>query len=322
MGISNDLVEEQGQIVIMKFLLLFYALLVAVYAGTSTVYLNLPNGYIIYDKLPGAANSNSTATTRDKLNDPITKFFSDAESPITQAALTYLKSTPDDICGRLAQVYIYTLSSGASIDDAERAARTLYLKSWHKGDNPKSGSACKASQTAFREAFSNGKDPVKPALLAYLKYAKSYNGCAAAALDYIIGKDNGQSDMDAIYTALNAFAKNTKTSTQKKLTIDPQCSAAAQAYISSSNTPDSPNIRAMNAFISKSIETGNSFDLSCQQAAENFFTSYKAGKSELESFLEAGKPFFELRGEELSRVSKSPCHAAYLAYMKAINDLL
>jgi hypothetical protein len=246
----------------------------------------------------------------------------DAKSPSAKAALSYLKGALDlDNCGQLAKIYLETILSGGSVTQANAKATAVYIRNYSAGERAAPGSPCEASDIAFRQAAAAGQDPVLAAALAFMKTYESDSPCFASARDYVESIVAGSSQTEANIKAARAFAQQLKTlADQGKPTIDEACAASAQAFASSSDTPSSPNAAAMQAFISKALETGNGFDPVCYRSAERFFESFEAGKTELESTFAAARDFLEGYKNSPTPASRSPCAAATKAYAAATRN--
>jgi len=242
----------------------------------------------------------------------------DAKSPSAKAALSYLQGALNlDNCGQLAKIYLETILSGGSVTQANAKATAVYIRNYSAGKRAAPGSPCEASDIAFRQAAAAGQDPVLAAALAFMKSYESDSPCFASARDYVESIVAGSSQTEANIKAARAFAQQLKTLVnQGKPTIDEACAASAQAFASSSDTP-SPNAAAMQAFISKALETGNGFDPVCYRSAERFFESFEAGKTELESTFAAARDFLEGYKNSPTPASRSPCAAATKAYAAA-----
>merc|ERR1712181_156898 len=105
-----------------------------------------------------------------------------------------------------------------------------------------------------------------------------------------------------------------------KPTIDEACAASAQAFSSLIDTPSSPITAAMQAFITKALETGKGFDPVCYSSAERFFESFESGKSELQSTFAAATDFLKGYKDSPTPASQSPCAAATKAYAVATKN--
>jgi len=252
----------------------------------------------------------SASASLDKLVDV------DINSPTAKAALAYVNEAfSEDACGGLAKLYIETVLTGGSVSDANAKATEAYMRQYREGNRPVQGTPCAASEAAFRQAFQNGENPVFAAALAYMRAYESESPCFAAAKDYVEAVVEGSTPIEARIIAAKSFIGQIKVlAAEGKETIDPVCTEAAQAYTSTSDLPSSTIAAAMQAFISKSTETGTGFDPVCNSAAEKFFESYEAGKSELESTLDAAKAYLGGYKNNPIPASQSPCAAAAKAF--------
>jgi len=248
--------------------------------------------------------------------------LSDAKSPAAKAALSYLKNALDiDSCGQTAKVYIETILSGGSPAQANAEATGVYIRNYNAGERPAPGSPCEASDIAFRQAAEDGQDPVLAAALAFMKSYGSDSPCFVSSRDYVEAIIAGSAHTDAGLAAAKSFARQIQIlAAQGKKTVDPVCTAAAQAYASTSDVPSSPSAAAMQAFISKALETGTGFDPVCYSAAERFFDSYESGKPELISTFAAARDFLRFYKYSPSPAAQSPCAAATKAYAAAIKN--
>jgi len=245
--------------------------------------------------------------------------YSNAKSPSALAALSYLKSgLAQDSCAQQATVYIETILAGGSPNQANAKAQEVYLRNYNAGQRSAAGSPCAAADIAFRQASATGQDPVLASALAFMQAYKSESPCFVSAKDYIEAIVAGKSHADANLRATKSFAHQIQNlAAQGKTTIDAQCLKSAQAYATSSSIPSSPNAAAMQAFISKALETGMGYDPVCYTAAEKFFQSYENGQPELNSNFAAAREFLKGYKNSPTPASKSPCAAATKAYAAA-----
>jgi len=242
-----------------------------------------------------------------------------------QAALAYVENAVgEDACGQLAKVYIKSVLSGKSQSDAISKAKDVYISNYKAGIRPEGFSACHSAQVAFKEAYENGGDPVLAAALAYMKnykYESDISPCFAAATDYVEAVLDGYDEIDARLKAAKSFTHKIKTLAKRgKPTIDKACIASAKAFAAVSDIPSTPAAKAMQAFITKALETGKGFDPACNSAAERFIDSFTSGKSELDSTLAAAKEFLTEYKYYPSPAANSPCTAATKAYAAAIRN--
>jgi len=210
--------------------------------------------------------------------------------------------------------------NGGSRRDAAAIAGQVFQRDavTRSGLNP----ACQAAEAAYRAADKAGRDAVLEAALAFMEASPSDSPCAASAKDYITAINNGAEHIDAGLVAAKAFAAQiVSLAKQGKNTIDPACARASLAYASSSDQPSAPATAAMRAFINKALETGSSFDPVCLSSAEQFWTSYAAGKDETSNRVAAARSYISTYSSNPSVARSSPCAAAAKAYASAlVND--
>ena len=246
----------------------------------------------------------------------------DAKSPSANAALSYLQNVVGgDSCGQLAKVYLEKVSSGGSSAQASADAQAVYIRNYNVRQRSAPGSPCAASEIAFKQAYFNGQDPVLAAALAYMNSYASDSPCFVAAKGYVEAVVGGSAHDNANLIAAKAFTRQIQAlSAQGKATIDPVCAASAQSYASSSEDPSSPIAAAMQAFISKALQTGKGFDPICNNAAETFLENFESGNTELVSHFAAARGFLSGYKNLPSLASQSPCTAAAKAYAAAIKN--
>ena len=215
--------------------------------------------------------------------------------------------------------------NGGTVDNANAAATRAYINDFNRGLRVQAGSACEASDIAWRKAESEGKDPVYYSAVAFMENwpgTKEGNPCAVSGLDYINAVINGATHTQASLLSAKSFASALKSLAAKGGELrDPACAAAAKAYFGNlKDKPSPPNAAAMVAFIDKAFEGFSfKFDPVCWSAAEGFFDSYAKGNDELKSNLEAAEVFldqFAKGGDAIP--ADSPCAAAAVAYYKNI----
>jgi len=246
----------------------------------------------------------------------------DANSPSARAALSYLQGALGlDSCGRQAKAYLETILAGGSPAQAAAEATGVYIRAFNAGERAAPGSACAASDIAFRQAAAAGQDPVLAAALAFMKSYGSDSPCFVSARDYVEAVVGGSTQTEANIKAAKSFARQLQSlAAQGKLTIDDACAVSAQAFSSSSDISSLPIAAATQAFISKAVETGKGFDPVCYRSAERFFESFQSGKSELQSTFTAAREFLEGYKASPTPASQSPCAAATKAYAAATKN--
>merc|ERR1712034_115568 len=115
--------------------------------------------------------------------------------------------------------------------------------------------------------------------------------------------------------AAKAFAHQLQNlAAQGKPTIDEACYASARAFSPSSESSSSPLTAAMQAFITKALETGSGVDSVCFSAAEKFFEGFESGKGNLVATLAVAREVMQSYKNSPTISSRSPCAAAAKAY--------
>jgi hypothetical protein len=251
-----------------------------------------------------------------------------ASSPNAAAALAYMKAiAAKDICSKSTQVYLEKILAGQSVDQANAEATAQYIQDYNNGLRVEPGSACEASDIAWRKAEAEGKDPVVASSIAFMENwpgMKAGNPCAVSGKEYVNSILQGSTHLQANRKAASVFADAIKTlAAQGKELKDPACAAATKAYFNAvpvSERPSPPNAAAMIAFLDKAFTSFSfQYDPVCWKATEAFFDSYAEGKDELTSNLHAAEAFLdEFEKSGLSIPADSPCAAATKAYYQNI----
>merc|ERR1719341_2653732 len=237
----------------------------------------------------------------------------DVKSPSAKAALSYLQGAllGRDSCAQQAKIYLETILAGGSEAQANAEATAVYIRNYNLGERAAPGSACEAADIAFRQAAASGQDPVLAAALAFMKSYKSDSPCFVAASDYVESIVGGSTQTQANIKAAKSFSQQLQTlAAQGKPTIDEACYLSAQAFSPSSES-SSPFAAAMQAFISKALETGNGVDPVCLAASEKFFEGFESGKGNLVATLAVAREVMQgyKKNSPISS-SRSPCAAA------------
>ena len=250
----------------------------------------------------------------------------DATSPNAAAALAYMKAIgSQDICARSTQVYLETILRGGSVDEANSAATKIYIDDYNSGLSVAPGSACEASDVAWRKAEAEGQDPVVASAIAFMEHwpgMREGNPCAVSGRDYVNAILQGSTHIQANLLAAKSFGQAIKSfAAQGKELRDPACAAATKAYFNNlSEKPSPPNAAAMLAFVDKAF-SGFSFEYDpvCWRSTEAFFDSYAAGNNELTSNLAAAEVFLDEFAKGGAGIpADSPCAAATVAYYNNI----
>merc|ERR1712212_757136 len=189
-----------------------------------------------------------------------------------------------------------SILSGASGAEANAAAEAAYKAAWAKGARLVPGSACEASEGAFKEAYSSGEGSILESARAFVAPwpgLQTGNPCAVSGKAYMDAIIEGKSVDDAGYLSGRAFivAFGDLARTGKSIE-DPACADAAKAFIESANPPDPV----------------------CAKSALAYMDAFASGKSALTSNLIAAKAFFEEYAKGSSPGPDSPCVKATLSY--------
>merc|ERR1711976_105827 len=135
----------------------------------------------------------------------------------------------NDICGQSGLAFVKALKAGKSRAEADKEATAVYKSAWSKGLRPKSGSACEASEAAYKTAFENGLgDPNTMAARAFIKAFPGKEPCAASAKAYFEKAFTGASEYEANYAGALAFIEAAKTTPPSAA-----CTASNEAYMKS-----------------------------------------------------------------------------------------
>lgn len=261
--------------------------------------------------------------------------FSDSvpslSTPSAASALAYLKTAvgdKTDLCSGSAIVYLETIVNGGTAEEALAAATDRYKADHDSGMTLESGSACEASDIAWRAAVDAGTDPVRASAQAFMAAwpgTKSGNPCATSGAEYVNAILKGSSHLEANLAAAKVFAASIKAlAASGKELRDPACAAATKAYIKAvTDKPSAPNAAATLAFLEKALGSDNfKFDPVCWRSTEAYFDAYTAGSDELTANRAAAESFLEefISGSGAGIPADSPCAAATIAYAKAIRN--
>merc|ERR1711962_1414525 len=244
--------------------------------------------------VPKGKSSNYNGKQQDKI----------AVLPSAKSALAYMKS----------------ILSGATGVEANAAAESAYKAAWDKGARLSPGSACTASETAFKEAYSSGKDSILESARAFVNNwpgLKTGNPCAVSGKAYMDAIIDGKSVDDAGYLSGKAFiAAFGDLASSGNSIEDPACAGFPKPYLQSSNTPDSASAESAKAFIDATLTTSSSgYDPVCAAAAIAYMDAFASGKDALTSNLIAAKAFFQGYSKGTSPAgANSPCVKATLSY--------
>ena len=113
-----------------------------------------------------------------------------------------------DLCSESGAAYMKSILSGATGAEANAAAESAYKAAWDKGARLSPGSACAASETAFKEAYSSGKGSILESARAFVNNwpgLETGNPCAVSGKAYMDAIIDGKSVDDASYLSGKAF---------------------------------------------------------------------------------------------------------------------
>jgi len=238
-----------------------------------------------------------------------------------ESALAYMRAFLDknDLCGASGLAYMESILSGKTGAQANADAEASYKAAWKAGARIVPGSACEASEAAFKTAYISGEDSILESALAFVKAwpgVRSGNPCAVSGLAYMEAIVDGKSEDDAGYISAKAFIKAFGDIARAGKSIDdPACAAAAKSFISAANPPDSASAESAKAFIDATLSSDfEGYDPVCAASALAYMDAFAAGNDALTSNLIAAKAFYQEYSKGTSPGTNSPCVKATLAY--------
>merc|ERR1711971_1414994 len=241
--------------------------------------------------------------------------------PSATSALAYMESYFDkgDLCGASGIAYMKSILSGASGAEANAVAEAAYKAAWAKGARLVPGSACEASDIAFKGAYASGEGSILESARAFVDNwpgLKTGNPCAVSGKAYMDAIIEGKSVDAAGYLSGRAFIVAFGDLARSGKSIeDSACADAAKAFIESANPPDNASVESAKAFIDATLTTSASgYDPVCAHSALAYMDAFASGKSALTSNLIAAKAFFEEYAKGTSPGPDSPCVKATLGY--------
>merc|ERR1712122_315692 len=171
---------------------------------------------------------------------PVFRAAKETSSPLSVAALAYLEiAGGNDICALSTKAYLETILAGGSAAEATAAATKQYTDDYNRGLKAAPGSACEASEIAWRKAVAEGTDPLLDSTVAYMENwhgASVGNPCAVAGKDYVNAIIQGSSQAQAYLVAARSFAAAFQNqAAQGQELRDPACASATKAYVDALN---------------------------------------------------------------------------------------
>ena len=242
--------------------------------------------------------------------------------PGAASGLAYMSNYfgKDDLCGESALAYMETILSGGSGAEALANAEAAYKAAWSRGARILPGSACAASEVAFKEAYASGNaDAVLESALAFVNNwpgLQDGNPCAVSGKAYMDAILAGNSVDRAGLISGKAFIVAFGDAARSGKNInDPACAASAKAFIDAANPQDSASAESAKAFIDATLTTSSSgYDPVCAAAALAYMDAFASGKDPLTSNLIAAKAFVLEYAKGTSPGVDSPCVKAALGY--------
>merc|ERR1711997_661709 len=242
--------------------------------------------------------------------------------PAAASGLAYMRNYfgKDDLCGESGLAYMETILSGGSGVQAQANAEAAYKAAWARGARILPGSACAASEVAFKEAYASGNaDATLESALAFVNNwpgLKDGNPCAVSGKAYMDAILAGNSVDSAGLISGKAFIVAFGDAARAGKNInDPACAASAKAFIDAANPPYSASAESAKAFIDATLTTSSSgYDPVCAASALAYMDAFASGKDPLTSNLIAAKAFFLEYTKGTTPGVDSPCVKATLAY--------
>merc|ERR1712192_285892 len=290
----------------------------AVYATYSSPYSTYKSQISYSSQVPVATNAQLKSSPSYKIEKQLDKV---AVLPSATSALAYMESYFDkgDLCGESGIAYMKSILSGASGAEANTVAEAAYKAAWAKGARLVPGSACEASDIAFKEAYATGEGSILESARAFVDNwpgLKTANPSAVSGKAYMDAIIEGKSVDDAGYLSSRAFIVAFGDLARRGKSIENSaCADAAKAFIESANPPDNASVESAKAFIDATLTTSASgYDPVCAHSALAYMDAFASGKSALTSNLIAAKAFFEEYAKGTSPGPDSPCVKATLGY--------
>merc|ERR1712088_13388 len=242
--------------------------------------------------------------------------------PAAASGLAYMRNYFDknDLCGEAGLAYMETILSGSSGAQAQANAEAAYKAAWARGARILPGSACAASEVAFKEAYASGNaDAILESARAFVDNwpgLKEGNPCAVSGKAYMDAILAGNSVDSAGLISGKAFIVAFGDAARSGKRIDdPACAAAAKTFIAAANAPDSASAESAKAFIDATLTASSSgYDPVCAASALAYMDAFASGKDPLTSNLIAAKAFFLEYTKGTTPGVDSPCVKATLAY--------
>merc|ERR1739838_944275 len=195
--------------------------------------------------------------------------------PAAASGLAYMRAYFDKngLCGTSGLAYMETILSGGSGVQAQANAEAAYKAAWARGGRIVPGSACAASEVAFKEAYAsgNGRATIESALAFVNNWPglKDGNPCAVSGKAYmdaiVAGKSVDSAGIISSKAFMVAFVEAAKAG---KNINDPACAASAKAFIDATLTT-----------------SASGYDPVCAASSFAYMDAFASGKDALTSNL-------------------------------------
>ena len=233
----------------------------------------------------GAACSKAASSFTGKANPfgPAATPVRLSADPTAAAAANFLNAVGGtDICAKASKAYLEAVTAGKSAAQATNAAKQAYISAYNAGTRNAPGTACAAAEVNFKSNFGSNKNVVLEAAKAYINAAESTT-CGEAGKAYVGAISSGQSPERAALLAAKAFISNANLGSADSAA----CTAGAKGFLGS--TSGSNNVlTAMEAFINSGE---SSVDPVCTAAAEAYIDAKIANNSDEDALTSAASAY-------------------------------
>lgn len=209
----------------------------------------------------------------------------DGSDPTAAATLSYMDAVGGtDICYHASRAYVEAVLGGGNGEVATAAAEKAYKAALAAGFTVAPGSACAASEVAFKTAAANpDKNAVFEAANAFMS-ASPPTPCGQAGVAYMRAITSGMAPRRANLMGARAFLDATTNSHGADAAA---CQASSKAFLASLGGESNTLIDAMNAFTS----AGAGVDPVCMASAGAFIDAKIERASDEEAINKAAKAY-------------------------------
>ena len=209
----------------------------------------------------------------------------DGSDPTAAATLSYMDAVGGtDICYHASRAYVEAVLGGGNGEVATAAAEKAYKAALAAGFTVAPGSACAASEVAFKTAAADpDKNAVFEAANAFMS-ASPPTPCGQAGVAYMRAITSGMAPRRANLMGARAFLDATTNSHGADAAA---CQASSKAFLASLGGESNTLIDAMNAFTS----AGAGVDPVCMASAGAFIDAKIERASDEEAINKAAKAY-------------------------------